>query len=472
MSSQSNNAANNPKKRKLSVPHVYVLLVSLTILAAVGSWILPAGEFTREMNETINRTVVVPGSFKEIASTPVGPFQTFIAIQKGLVDAAEVFFFVFLAYASWFVVLETKALNAFIGWMLRLFKGKSDYILVAFVYIFGMAASVFGMFEETFGFLPLFVGMSIAMGYDAIVGLATIGMAVGIGYTAAVMNPFTVILAQNFAGIPLLSGWAFRLVTWFVMETLVCWWILRYARRIKKDPAKSYMVGIDMGDLQLDHDELVNTPFTARTRAVCGVVVASIVALVWGVTQKGWYFNELAGLFIVMGILSGLIGGFNPNRLADVYVKGLRDIVFGCMIIGLSRGVLVVMREGHIVDTVVYYLSLPLQDLPRWLAAEGMLAVQNVINFLIPSGSGQAVVTMPIMAPLSDVLGISRQVAVLAFQFGDGLSNLLWPTALIPIMCAIAHVPLEKWYRFFLPFFLIAVAFQGFFIAAAVALGV
>ncbi|SMG43215.1 YfcC family protein [Dethiosulfovibrio salsuginis] len=472
MASQVEEKKDGSAKKKFTLPHVYVLLVSLTILAAVGSWVLPAGEFSREMNETINRTVVIPGSFKEIASTPVGPFQTFIAIQKGLVDAAGVFFFVLLAYASWFVVLETKALNAFIGWLLRLFKDRSDYILVVFVYIFGMSASVFGMFEETFGFLPLFVGMAIAMGYDAIVGLATVGMAVGIGYTAAVMNPFTVILAQNFAGIPLLSGWAFRVVVWLVMETLACWWILRYAKRIKEDPSKSYMAGVDMGDLQLDHDELLNTQFNARTRSVCIVIVLSIAALVWGVTQRGWYFNELSGLFVVMGIVSGLVGGFNPNKLADVYVKGLKDIIFGCMIIGLSRGVLVVMREGHIVDTVVYYLSLPLQDLPRWLAAEGMLVVQNLINFVIPSGSGQAVVTMPIMAPLSDVLGISRQVAVLAFQFGDGLSNLLWPTALIPIMCAIAHVPLDKWYRFFIPFFLIALAFQGIFIAAAVALGI
>ncbi len=381
-------------------------------------------------------------------------------------------FFVFLAYSSWFVVLETKALNAFIGWLLRLFKGKSEYILVVFVYVFGMMASVFGMFEETFGFLPLFVGMAIAMGYDAIVGLATVGLAIGIGFTAAVMNPFTVILAQNFSALPLLSGWEFRIVSWVVMETLACWWIVRYARRIKRTPSLSYMKGCDMGDLQLDHDELINTPFDVRNSSICGVVVATIALLIWGVTQKGWYFNELAGLFMVMGLICGVIGGFSPNKLADAYVRGFKDIVFGAMLIGLSRGVLIVLNEGHIIDTVVYYLSLPLQELPQWLAAEGMLVVQNLINFVIPSGSGQAVVTMPIMAPLSDVLGVSRQVAVLAFQFGDGLSNLMWPTALIPVMCAIAHVPLSKWYRFFVPFFCIALVFQGLFIAAAVLLGV
>jgi len=460
------------KKKKLAMPHVYVLLVSLIILVAAASWVLPAGEFKREMSEAVHRTVVVPGSYSRIASTPVSPFQTFIAVQKGMVDAAGVVFFVFLAYASWFVVLETKALNAFIGWLLRLFKGKDEYILVVFVYVFGMMASIFGMFEETFGFLPLFVGMSIAMGYDAIVGLATVGLAIGIGYTAAVMNPFTVILAQNFAGLPLLSGWQFRLVTWVVMETLACWWVLRYAKSIKKNPEKSYMFGIDMGDLKLDHDELINTPFDSKSGSICAVVVITIVALIWGVTQKGWYFNELAGLFVIMGIVAGLIGGFSPNRLADAYVRGFKDIVFGCMLIGLSRAVLIVMNEGHIIDTVVYYLSLPLQVLPKWLAGEGMLIVQNMINFMIPSGSGQAVVTMPIMAPLADVLGIGRQIAVLAFQFGDGLSNLMWPTALIPVMCAIAHVPLAKWYKFFVPFFLIAVLFQGIFIAAAVMLGV
>ncbi|PIE54053.1 MAG: C4-dicarboxylate ABC transporter [Dethiosulfovibrio peptidovorans] len=454
------------------MPHVYVLLISLTIVVALASWVLPAGEFKREMSEAVHRTVVVPGSYAPVESTPVGPFQTFIAIQKGMIDAAAIVFFVFLAYASWFVVLETKALNAFIGWLLRLFDDKSDYILVVFVYVFGMMASVFGMFEETFGFIPLFVGMAIAMGYDAIVGLATVGLAIGIGYTAAVMNPFTVILAQNFSGLPFLSGWQFRIVTWVVMEALASWWIVRYARRIRKDPSSGYMMGLDMGDLQLDHDELVNTPFNAQNSAICGVVVVAIAILVWGVTQKGWYFNELVGTFVAMGVVCGFIGGFSPNKLADAYVRGFKDIVFGAMLIGLSRGVLIVLNEGHIIDTVVYYLSLPLQGLPRWLAAEGMLVVQNLINFVIPSGSGQAVVTMPIMAPLSDVLGISRQVAVLAFQFGDGLSNLMWPTALIPVMCAIAHVPLTKWYRFFVPFFLIALLFQGLFVAAAVALGV
>jgi len=472
LSFSSEQAAPEQRKKRLAVPHVYVLLVSLTILAALGSWILPAGEFERVTNETINRTVVVPGTFHRIAPTPVGFFATFVAIEEGFIDAAGVIFFVFMAYASWFLVLETGALHALIGWLLRLFKEKGKYILVFFVYLFGLMASIFGMFEETFGFLPLFVGMAIAMGYDAVVGLATVGIAVGMGYTAAAMNPFTVILAQNFAGLPLLSGLGFRIVVWVVMETLACWWILRYAKRIKEDPTQSHMHGLDMGDLQLDHDELVSMPFSARNRLVCLVVIASIAVLIWGVTQRGWYFNELAALFLIMGLICGFLGGFSPNRMADAFVRGFKDIAFGCMVIGFSRGILVVMKSGHIVDTVVYYLSLPLQLLPRWLAAEGMLLVQNLINFIIPSGSGQAVVTMPIMAPLADVLNISRQVAVLAFQFGDGLSNLLWPTALIPIMCAIAHVPLHKWYKFFVPFFLIALLAQAVFIAAAVALGV
>lgn len=459
-----------PKKR-FSFPHVYVLLFGITLLCAAASYWIPAGEFRREMNESIGREVVVPGTFHVVPRTPVNLFGAFIALQKGFVDAAAVVFFVFLAYASWFVVLKTGALHSLIGWMMRTFKGRDKYIFAVFIFVFGAGASVFGMFEETYGFLPLFVGMAIAMGYDAVVGMATVAMGVGMGYTAAVMNPFTVILAQKYADLPLLSGMGFRMGVWLVMMSLCVWWILRYAKKVRKDPTQSVMYGVDVGDLRLDHDELVGKPFTFRDKSICMVVLGTVVLLVWGVIKKGWYFDELCGLFVVMGVISGIIAGFTPNRLAETFVDGCRDIVFGALIVGISRSILVVLGEGHIVDSVVYYLSRPLSYLPVWAAAEGMLVVQNLINFFIPSGSGQAVVTMPIMAPLADLLHINRQVAVLAFQFGDGLSNIFWPTADISIICAIAHVPLNRWYRFFTPFFLIAVGAQAVAIAVAVVTG-
>lgn len=456
--------------RKSKVPHTYVLLFSLIILAVIGSYVLPAGQFDRVQDEVTHKTIVVPGSFKQVEQTPVSFFNTFIAIQKGMIDAGSVVFFVFLVYASFFVVMQTHALHAFIGWLLRVMEGKEILIIPVFMYLFALGGSIFGMFEETFGFIPLFVGLAIAMGYDAIVGMSMVSFGVAMGFAAAFMNPFTVGLAQKFAELPLFSAMGFRIISWFVLVTMAVLWTMRYAKKIKADPTKSLMYGVDMGSLALDHDELLESKFTGRDKLVLTYVVAIIGLLVWGVIKKGWYFNEIAGLFLIMGVFAGFISGMKPSQLASCYVEGLKDITFGALVIGLSRGILIVMREGNIIDTVIYGLAQPLSLFPKWVAAEGMLVIQTLINFFIPSGSGQAATTMPIMAPLSDLLGITRQTAVLAYQYGDGFSNILWPTTLLPVICGIARVPIEKWWKYFVPFFLLLLPVQMIFMAVAVAI--
>lgn len=454
--------------RKSKVPHTYVLLFSLIILAVVGSYVLPAGQFDRVKDEVTHKTIVVPGSYKHVEQTPVSFFNTFISIQKGMIDAGSVVFFVFLVYASFYVVMQTHALHAFIGWLLRVMEGREILIIPVFMYLFALGGSIFGMFEETFGFIPLFVGLAIAMGYDAIVGMSMVSFGVAMGFAAAFMNPFTVGLAQKFAELPLFSAMGFRIVSWFVLVTMAVLWTMRYARKVKADPTKSLMYGVDMGSLALDHDELLQSKFTGRDKLVLGYVIFIIGLLVWGVIKKGWYFNEIAGLFLIMGVFAGFISGMKPSELARCYVEGLKDITFGALVIGLSRGILIVMREGNIIDTVIYGLAQPLSLFPKWVAAEGMLFIQTLINFFIPSGSGQAATTMPIMAPLADLLGITRQTAVLAYQYGDGFSNILWPTTLLPVICGIARVPIEKWWKYFVPFFLLLLPVQMIFMAAAV----
>jgi len=456
---------------RVRVPHTFVLLFSLVIIAAILTYALPAGEFDRVKDPKTNRTVVVPGTYKHVDPSPVGPFNVFIAVQKGMIDAAEVIFFVFIVYAAFYTVLKTGALHSFIGFLLRKLEGREIVMIPVFMYFFATCGSVFGMFEETLGFIPLFVGLAIAMGYDAIVGLSMVCFGVGMGFAAAFMNPFTVGLAQKFAELPLFSGLGFRIVSWFTFVTLAVWWTIRYAKRIKKDPSKSFMYGVDMGILALKHDELIEREFTVREKLIFAVVISTIAVLIWGVMKLDWYFNEMAGLFLLMGVICGLIAGFTPNKLAETFLEGARDIVFGALVIGLSRAILVVLREGRIIDTVIYGLSQPLEGLPPWIGAEGMLVVQTIINFFIPSGSGQASVTMPIMAPLSDLLGITRQTAVLAFQYGDGFSNLLWPTTLLPVICSIAKVPIDRWWRFFTPFFLLIFPVQMLFLAIATFIG-
>lgn len=458
-------------ERKSRVPHTFVLLFFLIVVAAIGTYVLPAGQFEREADPNTGRTIVVAGTYDHVDPSPVGFFDTFIAIQKGMVNAGDVVFFVFLIYASFYVVLQTGALHSLIGFLLRVFEGKEGLIIPIFMYFFALCGSVFGMYEETYGFIPLFVGLAVAMGYDAIVGVSMVSLGVAMGFAAAFMNPFTVGLAQKFAELPLFSGLGYRIVSWFVLTSMAVLWTLRYASKIKKDPTKSIMYGVDMGSLALNHDELINRHFRNREKVILIVVVSTVGFLIWGVITRGWYINELAGLFLIMGITAGVIAGWGPNKIALTFLEGCRDIVFGALVIGLSRGILIVMQEGNIIDTVIYGMAQPLSVFPTWVAAEGMLIVQTLINFFIPSGSGQAATTMPIMAPLSDLLEIKRQVAVLAYQYGDGFSNLLWPTASIPVICSIAKVPIERWWRYYVPFFLILLPVQMIFLAIAVMIG-
>ena len=458
-------------KHKFKVPHTFVLLFSLIILATIGTYIIPAGVYDRVTDPNTNRSIVDPATFHFVTQTPVGVFKMFINAYKGLIDAADIIFFIMISYACFYLIIVSGALNAAIGALLRKTKGNDKFVIPAFIYVFATCSTFFGMFEEAFGFIPIFVGLAIAMGYDAIVGMSAVVMGCGLGFAAAFMNPFTVGLAQKFAELPLFSGLGFRIVAWLVFVTMGAWWVMRYQARIKADPSQSIVHDLDMGALALDHNELIKTKMSGENKLTLTILVISLGVLVWGVLSKGWYFDELCALLLITGILCGFANKYSPTRIAEIYIEAWRDIVFGATVVGVSRGVLVVMREGNIIDTVIYGLAQPLGALPKWVAAEGMLFVQTLINFFIPSGSGQAATTMPIMAPLSDILGIPRQIAVLAYQFGDGFSNILWPTTNLPVMCGLAKIPIDRWWKFFVPFFGILFAVQMIFIFVAVAIG-
>ena len=302
------------------------------------------------------------------------------------------------------------------------------------------------------------------MGYDAVVGLAIVALGVGLGYSGAVMNPFTVGMAQSIAGLQQLSGAGYRIICHLAMIVVASIFVVRYALKIQADPTKSLVYGDDFSHLTMDAKEVKNHPFGIREKLVLATLAAGIAVIVWGVTVKGWSFEDLSAVFLIMGIVSSLIMGWGPNTIAEKMAASFTDIAVACMMIGFSRGILVVLQSGHIIDTIVYGISIPLHYFPSWVASEAMLVVQTLLNFLIPSGSGQAVTSMPIMAPLADLVGVSRQVSVLAFQFGDGLSNIVWPTAMAPIMCGIAGVKIEKWWKFIVPIFLVLLLTQGILI--------
>ena len=439
------------KKKGITLPHIYILLFSIIVVCTILTWILPAGEFDRVVNEATGRTVAVAGTFHTVEQSPVGIFQMFQAIYNGMCDAGSVTFFVFISYASINIIISSGAFNGLVAGLLKVFKGKARVAIIPiFMFIVGIASSTIGLFEEWFPFVPVFAGLATAMGFDPVVGVAIVALGAGMGYSGAMMNPFTVGVAQGIAEVAPMSGMGYRFFCHMALLVVGSALTIRYALKVQADPSKSLVYG-ETEHITMSEDDVQNSPFGIREKLVLLILLAGIIAVVYGCKVYGWYFAELSAVFVIMGILSAIVMGWGPNKIGELYSKGFTDIAMACMMIGLARGILMVLQAGNIIDTVVYYFSLPLAAFPSWFCGVAMLAMQTLLNFLIPSGSGQAATSMPIMAPLSDLLGVSRDTAVLAFQFGDGLSNVLWPTAFPAVLAGLAGIKVEKWWKFAIP---------------------
>lgn len=455
------------EKKKFELPHIYVLLSAIIIVCTILTWTLPTGEFLRKANEA-GIEVAVPGTYHLVDRSPVGFFDMVQSFYKGMVDAGPVIFFVFVSFSSIGLILETGAINGLIANILRNSKDKTQIMIIPiFITLIGIASSTIGVFEEMMPFIPVFAGICVAMGYDAIVGMSIVALGTAIGYSGAIVNPFTVGMAQSIAGLPQLSGAWYRIICHVVLIIVGSIYTIRYAHKVKNNPQNSFVYG-DSNKHELTSDELASYKFGIREKLVLLILATGIGVIVYGSYNYGWYFNETNAVFLLMGISSALVMGWNFTKIAENISKSFTDVAMACMMIGIARGILIVLKDGNIIDTIVYGLSIPLSYLPKVLMGPAMLIFQTILNFFIPSGSGQAVTSMPIMAPLADLLGISRQVSVLAFQFGDGFSNIVWPTAFAPIVCGIAGVKLEKWWKFILPLFGLIVIAQSVLLMIAI----
>ncbi|MEM4913600.1 MAG: hypothetical protein QW579_05295 [Desulfurococcaceae archaeon] len=444
-------------KFKIRVPHTYGLLFLVLVFVAILTWILPAGEYERVKDPKTGRTVVVPGTYKHVEPRPLGVFDVFTSIIEGLIDAADVIFFIFVIGGLIQVTLATGALDAAIGAMVRKIRpGRELIIFAVLMVLFSMGGATFGMAEETLAFIPVMVAIAISLGYDAIVGLAIPLVGALTGFFACWINPFTLGLAQTIAELPLFSGLEVRIVIWAVSVCVAVWWTLRYARKVKVDPTKSLMYGIEVPIKPKPVEELVKTPLTLRRALALAFFMATFVILVYGVFVLEWWLTEMSALFVAMAIVIGLVGGLGFSGTFAKFVDGAMSLTYGALIVGFARSISIALRKGRILDTVIYYLAEPLRGAPPAILAIGHLAVQTAIDFFIPSGSGQAVAIMPIMIPVADITGVLRQVAVQAFVFGDGITNLIWPTAGV-MMAAIGmiNLPYSKWLKWVLPLALI-----------------
>ena len=370
--------------------------------------------------------------------------------------AAQIVFFIFVVGGSFQIITATGTIEAGIGIMAKKLNGKEKLMIPIFMVIFGLGGATFGMAEETIVFVPIGIALARALGFDAITGTAMITLGAACGFNSGFMNPFTVGVAQGIAELPLFSGIGLRIVIFIVLLIITAIYLIRYAEKVKKDPSASVVAKLEKEESGKRID-LSNVPeMNIRHKIILLTIVAGFAVIITGVFKYGWYIVEIGSTFLAMGIISGLIGGLGPSKIASEFVVGAKSIAFGALVVGVARGILIVMTDGLIIDTIVYGLANAIKALPKSLSVIGMYIVQVVINFFIPSGSGQASATMPIMVPLSDLLGITRQTAVMAFQFGDGFTNSIIPTsAALMGYLSMGNVPYEKWFKFIWPLMLI-----------------
>ena len=476
------------KKKALQMPHTYVIIFAVILLCALLTYLVPVGSFTTEEvtymvgTEEKTRTVIDPDSFTYATDENGNPIRNGVPlfgtedfggqgvlnyVFEGLTtgdkwgSAVGIVAFILVIGGAFGIVMRTGAVDAGIHAMIRRTKGREIILIPVLFTLFSLGGAVFGMGEEAIPFAMVVVPLTIAMGYDAVVAVCVTYVATQIGFATSWMNPFGMVIAQGIAGVPVLSGAFFRMIMWVVFTAAGTIYTLVYARKIKRDPLKSVSYESDaVYRQQMQESNVTQERFTLGQALVLLTILATIVWTVWGVVEQGYYIPEIASQFFVMGLVAGIIGcifklnNMGPSDVASSFQKGAADLVGAALVVGMAQGIVIVLggtdaTTPSVMNTILYTLGNLVSHVPSILSAWVMYLFQSVFNFFVVSGSGQAALTMPIMAPLADFAGVTRQVAVLAYQLGDGLTNLIVPTSgcLLGVL-GVARLEWGKWAKF------------------------
>lgn len=498
--------------KKRQIPHTYVIIFYIIIFCAALTWIIPGGEYKEVLSTNNERSLV----YEQIESVPQ-TWQIFSAFFKGFVDKADIIAFILIIGGAFWIVNDSKAFD--IGTISFLRKarameknpiikkiGVDNFLLTAIMLMFSIFGAVFGMSEETIAFCLVLVPMAISMGYDSITGVCMVFVAAGLGFAGAILNPFTIGIAQGLAGIPLFSGIEYRMFCWLIINAVGFTWILRYASRVKKNPQLSPVYEEDKYWRDKQDANLLNVEYKRPVSAwatfgVLSVILAifafnfpesslkignsvidgiplvpiitvafiitsilalrksvhifilnmlffTIFLLITGVMGYGWYIMEIATLFFALGIAAGVANEKSPNEIAKLFLDGCKDIMSAALVVGLAGGIIAILQDGKIIDTILFNLAKGMDGMGKVATVGMMYLIQTLINLVIPSGSAKAALTMPIMAPFSELIGLSKQATVMAFQFGDGFTNMLTPTSGVLIaVLGVSRIPYGKWFK-------------------------
>lgn len=438
-----------------------LVLITMIVICTVASYFVIPGAYDRETINGVTR--VVATSYHSVERTPVSIMDMFLSIPNGLTGAAMMMFSVMMIGGVIEVYKKTGVMGAAINSVINYSHKIGGLTIIGIVMtMFLFIGGILGQSEQIIPFVPIVVSLAISLGYDSLVGMAISGFACLVSFAVAPFNLFTVGISHQIAELPMFSGWQLRMVALIIVSIASLFWVLRYAAKIKADPSKSLMSDIDTSSLVIPMDDTLKLDkIKGISLAVMG---AGYIFTLWGMLTRGWSFAEMTAIFLIIGVITGVLNRMSASDMCDTIIKGALATFNGALIIGLARAVQWVMTRGGLVDPLIHGLTSVMSTASSYVTSVAMFIVNFFINALVPSGSGQAMAVMPIMIPLADMLHITRQTATLAFQFGDGISNTLWFTnGTLLIYCALGKVPLRKWYKFIIPlqifFFIMQLAF-------------
>lgn len=519
---------------RFKIPHTFTIVFSIIVLCAILTWIIPGGEYERQTItiDGTERNIVISDTFHNIENQPQ-TWQIFTSFFKGFNHTSEIIAFILMIGGAFWIMNETNAINVGIFSFLRstqklqninFFKkiGVNNIIITLIMIMFSLFGAIFGMSEETIAFIIIFVPLAISMGYDSITGVLMCYVAAHVGFAGALLNPFTIGIAQGLSGLPTFSGIEYRFICWSILTTIAIAFTLFYANKVKREPQKSLTYNIDsywrekqMNEdtqpkcekstiatwivfaivsaimiffaFQYPHTEikigqsqhtLCLLPFIAGGFLLLGgycaykskhffilsLLLLTIIMLVVGVLGYHWYVMEIAALFFAMGIASGAAYSYKFDKIIRLFLEGCKDIMVAALVVGMAGGIIIILEDGKIIDTILHGISMAMTNTGKEGAIGAMYMIQNVLNIIIPSGSAKAALTIPMMAEFSDIIGVSRQLTVLAFQLGDGFTNMITPTSGVLIGClGVARIPYAQWFKFIWKFIL-ALIIIGFFL--------
>ena len=414
--------------RKFKVPNTYVIIAAIIAICAILTWFVPGGQYVKADDGTL--------SYEAVDSVPQ-TWQVLSAVYHGFVKQAGIIIFILVVGGAFWLLNATGAVEVGIQRFIGQIGKRDRLVLVALTVLFSLAGAVFGMSEETIPFVGIVVPLVVSMGYDAFMGMLVVYVASNVGFSSAFLNPFTVGIAQGMADLPLFSGMGYRLFCWAFLTILMVVFVWIYAKRTRQEPT-----------VILSASEESVQPLTRRQAWILVVLLLTVVALIVGVTCWDWYMPEITGLFLGMGIVCGIIAGFSANRIADELIAGARDILSAALVVGFASGIIVILQDGKVVDSIMHGMQEGLDGTGPVASLSAMYGIQALINFIIPSATAKAAITIPIMAPFADMVGVSRQAMVLAFQFGDGFTNMVTPTSGVLVAAlAMARIPYADWVR-------------------------